>query len=54
MIEELKDTLNQCIIKYGRLANITINVSQQLDKIIVEEQKKMIDKNNSRRTKEND
>ena len=37
--------INKCIIKYGLLANITINVSQQLDKIIVEEQKKMIDKN---------
>lgn len=45
MIAELKNALHQSIEKNGRLASITINISQQLDKLIVEEQKKMIDKN---------
>ena len=44
MIAELKDALHQSIEKNGRLASITINISQQLDKLIVEEQKKMIDR----------
>lgn len=44
MITELKDALQQSIEKNGRLSSITINISQQLDKLIVEEQKKMIDR----------
>ena len=44
MITELKHALHQIIEKNGRLSSITINISQQLDKLIVEEQKKMIDR----------
>ncbi|WP_315074407.1 aspartyl-phosphate phosphatase Spo0E family protein [uncultured Clostridium sp.] len=45
-IEELREKLHRHIIKYGRDSPKTLKVSQELDKLIVEETKKQcINKN---------
>lgn len=41
-MEELREKLVESIFKNGRTSDITIKLSQQLDKIIVEEQKKKV------------
>ena len=47
-MEELKEILEKCIVKYGTLSPKTIHVSQQLDIKIVELQEKMLTEKSKR------
>ena len=47
-MEELKELLEKCIIKYGTLSPKTIHVSQQLDIKIVELQQKLLTEKRNR------
>lgn len=44
-MEELREQLIESIFKNGRTSDKTIRLSQELDKIIVEEQKKKVGAN---------